>query len=465
MLADQRSSDAALERYGIIAPLLDETLDDAAFIDLRRKQAEKYGISDRTVRRYLDRYKSGGFEGLKTKRREHYHKEGLPEDFDSILQEAILLRREVPGRSVEKIILILEMEGKVEKGVLKRSTLQKHMHDAGFGRTQIRIYADSSKMKQTSSKRYCKPNRMMMVQADLKNGPLLPIGPKGEMVQTYLSTAIDDHSRFLLHSQFYDNMKGLVVEDTMHKAILKFGHFDQSYFDHGSQYTSRDLKLALSKLSIRVSYAPVGKGQSKGVVEKFHQVVDGFIAEAKAQKIKTLEELNYYWEIYREQYYHNDPHDGIREYYKSKGINIPPEGITPRQEWNRDKRPLRYLDTALVNEAFLHHETRIVDRGGCISFNDLQYETKTSLIGFKVEIAYDPNAPETITVSYPGIEPFKAVPLEIGSQCDVSEPVPATLLPVEPETSRFLNALEKIYKENRQDKADAISFGSFKKGV
>jgi hypothetical protein len=37
--------------------------------------------------------------------------------------------------------------------------------------------------------------------------------------------------------------------------------------------------------------------------------------------------------------------------------------------------------------------------------------------------------------------------------------------PVEPETSRFLDALEKKYNESMQQRADAISFSSYGKEV
>ena len=135
------------------------------------------------------------------------------------------------------------------------------------------------------------------------------------------------------------------------------------------------------------------------------------------------------------------------------------------QEWNRDSRSLVYLDAGVVAEAFLHHEKRKVDKGGCISFQGRKYETKTSLIGFTVEIAYDPMAPETVTVHYPGIVPFQAKPLEISSYCDQKPALPASMQPVEPETSRFLDALEKKYNESMQQRADAISFSSYGKEV
>jgi len=51
-------------------------------------------------------------------------------------------------------------------------------------------------------------------------------------------------------------------------------------------------------------------------------VVDDFISETKAKKIRTLEELNYYWSIYLEKYYHNRSHEGIREYYRSLGVSV-----------------------------------------------------------------------------------------------------------------------------------------------
>ena len=146
-------------------------------------------------------------------------------------------------------------------------------------------------------------------------------------------------------------------------------------------------------------------------------------------------------------------------------MDIPSEGITPLQEFNRDSRPLRYLDTKVVGEAFLHHEKRKVDKGACISFRGKRYETKASLIGSTVEISYDPAAPDVLTVNYPGIEPFQAKPLVIGAYCDQKPALPASMQALEPETSRFLDALEKQHERSVKRRADAISFGGYRKEV
>ncbi|SQB14664.1 transposase [Enterocloster clostridioformis] len=218
------------------------------------------------------------FAGLKPVAGERSLSKKLPENYLRIVEQAIQLKKEVTRRSVEQINFILEQE-----------------------------------KRESSSKRFCKPHRMMLLQGDIKYGCKLPIGKNGAMVQTYLSSAIDDHSRYVIQSQFYDNQEESIVEDTFRKVILKAGKFDTAYFDNGSQYVAKQLKLSLAKLGITVRHAPVRSGKSKGKMEKFHQVADAFLREVKIHKIKTLEELNSYWGMYLEEYYHKTSHEGIRD--------------------------------------------------------------------------------------------------------------------------------------------------------
>ena len=85
------------------------------------------------------------------------------------------------------------------------------------------------------------------------------------------------------------------------------------------------------------------------------------------------------------------------------------------------------------------------------------------MIGYKVGIAYDPAAPETLTITYPGYEPFTARPLKIGSYCDKSPTLPVSMQEQKPTTSRFLDALEIQHEKKREQLADAISFASYRK--
>ena len=450
----------AVDRFRMISPLLEASLDAAARKNLREKIAAENDISTRTVYRYEKAYRSAGFDGLKTVDRSGMGAGKLPENFDDLLSQAIVLKREVPNRSVSQIIRILELEGRVPEGVLRRSTLQDHLYAAGYGRRQMLQYTQA---RNSSSKRFCKPHRMMLVQGDIKYGPRLPIGKKGAKVKTYLSSVIDDHSRLILASKFYAGQDAVIVEDTLHTAITNYGRMDACYFDNGSQYVSRQLKISLSRLGITIRHAPLQSGRSKGKIEKFHQVVDSFLREAKLKNVTTLEELNRLWDVFLCEEYQKRPHDGIREYYESLGAPVSAEGITPQQEFNRDTRPLVFIDTDVVSRAFQHHEKRLVDKGACISFRGKRYETNPSLIGHTVEISYDPATPEQITISYQGMEPFTAVPLKIGPYCDKRPTLPASMQEQTPTTSRFLDALEIHHKQNQQQMADAISFASYRK--
>ncbi len=460
VMVQQWQEQEALARFQLIAPLLAEDLDDAKRNHLRNRIAQEKNISVRTLYRYEKSYRENQFSGLKPKTRTRHLSQKLPENFEQILEQAIQLRKEVPERSISQIIYILELEGLVAPGILKRSTLERHIYRAGYGRNQMQMYKDA---RNSSSKRFCKPHRMMLIQGDIKYGPKLPIGKNGARVQTYLSSAIDDHSRYILFSRFYDNQEEAIIEDTFHQVIVRYGTFDACYFDNGSQYIAKQIKLSLAKLGIRVRHAPVKSGKSKGKVEKFHQVVDAFNREARLKNIRTLEELNRLWQIFLDEYYHEKSHSGIREYYESLGAAVPENGITPVQEWNRDSRPLNYLDVSVVAEAFLHHEKRKVNKGACISFRGRQYETKPALIGCTVDIAYDPAAPEPITVSYPGFVPFKAKPVKIGSYCDRKETLPASMQEQVPSTSRFLDAIEIKHDRSNRKRTDAISFASYRK--
>ena len=449
----------ALKRYQMIAPLLDESLDEGKRRQLREEIAERYDVSKRSIYRYEEKYREGAFEGLRPMNREKRRSQALPDNYEEIVGEAIQLKREVPRRSVRQIIKILESEGYAPPGVIKASTLQRYLYNAGLGVKQMKRYTEK---RETTSRRFCRAHRNELWQGDIKYGPDIRLSD-GRLIKTCLSSLIDDHSRYIVQSEFYDNQRQEVVEDTFHKAILKHGKCDSCYLDNGTQYTSNQLHTALAKLGIRVLHAKIRACESKGKIEKFHQKVDQFIAEIKVAHVHSLEELNRRWKIFLEQDYQKEAHDGIREYYKSYGVTVPLGGISPLQEWNRDTRGLVFLDTTVVSEAFLHHETRRLDNAGCFSFGDVRYEASAALANAEVEIVYDPMNTEVIKVLYQDMEPIMAHRVKIGAFCDKKSPLPVAMTDKLPETSRFLDALEKKYREDHQLMANALSFGEYGK--
>ena len=87
------------------------------------------------------------------------------------------LKREVPKRSVRQIIKVLELEGFAKPGVLKPSTMQRHLYDAGFGRKQMKRYAEK---RAVSSRRFCQPHRME-IGAFTSKVPPVPLGMTGSI--------------------------------------------------------------------------------------------------------------------------------------------------------------------------------------------------------------------------------------------------------------------------------------------
>ena len=134
----KRAEEVAANRLTIISPLLDPMLDKAKKQNLKEQISMTYGISERTVRRWLNLYQEQGFDGLKPKVSSVSGKSKIPEE---LIEEAIRLRREIPKRSVPEIIRILEWEGIAEPGFLRRSTLQDQLAARGYSSRQMRIYS------------------------------------------------------------------------------------------------------------------------------------------------------------------------------------------------------------------------------------------------------------------------------------------------------------------------------------
>ena len=449
----------ALKRYKLIAPLLDPDIDDAKRCQLREEIAEREGISKRTMYRYEAGYRNNEFEGLVPKNREKRRSQKLPENWDEIVGEAIQLKREVPRRSVRQLITILETEGWAQPGVVRPSTLQRYLYNAGLGVKQMKRCTEA---RETSSRRFCRAHRLELLQGDIKYGPTI-ITKEGKKVKTYLSSLIDDHSRLIVQAEFYDNQRAEVVEDTFHKAVLKIGTWDCSYLDNGKQYITRQLEESCARLGIRILHAKPYACQAKGKIEVYHKSVDRFIAEIQVAHVHSVAELNEKWKVFLEQDYQKKPHAGIKEYYESMDVEVPPDGITPEQEWRRDERRQKFLDVSTVSEAFTHHETRVVDKAGCFDFNGKKYEASAALAGIEVEILYDPLNKETITVRHGKMDEIKAHPIKIGAFADKTPVRPAGMTDMLPETSRFLDALQKKYNEDHRVMAGALSFAGYGK--
>lgn len=444
MKDQQKAEEIAAQRMQLISPLLADGLDAAKIRELKKNICQQTGLSDRTLRRYLARYRAGGFGGLKPKGKGRPTEEAIP---PHILNQAILLRREVPSRSVAQIIQIMEWEGLVREGQIKRSTLQEKLAEKGYSTRQMRMYSDAG----IAARRYQKKHRNQLWHSDIKYGPYLPIGKDGTPKQVYLVTFIDDATRFVLHGEFYPTLDQVIVEDCFRKAIHKYGVPEAVYFDNGRQYRTKWMQRTCSKLGTRLIFAKPKSPEATGKVERFNRVVDAFLSEARLEKPQSLDKLNELFGVWLEECYQNKPHSGL-------------DGNTsPQAAYWSDSKALKYLDPQTIANAFLHCEERKVDKAGCISFAGNKYEVGLSFIGCRVQVVYDPADISELTIEYEGHIPWTAKQLVIGERAGKRPPMPEYLQPRPAESSRLLAAATRKNRQRKEQQAPAISFRAVNK--
>ena len=438
---DQKAEEIAQARIEIISPLLETGLDREKRKQLIALQCQKHGISGRTVERYLESYQKEGYKGLYPKKRGKRAKKGAVTD--DIINMAVMLRREVPSRSIETIIKILEMEEVVAEGELKRTTLQENLAKRGYSARQMKLYSNTPG---TAARRFNKKRRMHLVHSDIKYGPYLPIGPNGKKQQVYLVTMLDDATRFMLHAQFYPVLDQTIVQESLRMAILKYGLMESVFFDNGAQYRTKWMRRACGKLGIRLLYAKPYSPESTGKPEKFNRLVDNFMAEAALEKPKTLDELNGLFDIWLTEFYLNKPHTALN-------------GKSPQAVFNADPTNLRFVLPEIVADAFLHYEERKVDKTGCISFCGKKYEAGLKYIGCTVGVVYDPLDTEEITVEYQDDRPIRVKQLVIGTNVGRRpKKLPDTLNAVKPGSSRLLAGARKRNEKRRSSQRMILSF-------
>jgi len=442
MKNQRKAEETAVERMKMLGPLLEENQDKAKLAEMKREICEKYGISDRTLRRYLSEYRKNGFSGLKPKQTGRPGLRSIPE---KILKEAIQLRREVPGRSVSTIIQILEWEKRIPPGSVKRSTLQDHLTAAGYSSSQMRIYRDSA----VAARRFQKVSRNSLWQSDIKFGPYI------DGKQVYLVAFIDDCTRFILHAEFYPLLDATIVEDAFRQALAKFGAPKRVYFDNGKQYRTKVMERACAKLDIRLLFARPYSAESKGKVERFNRTIDSFLSEIMIEKPDTINELNRRFWVWLDECYQHKPHSSLKD------------NMSPLAAFNMDKEPLRFIDAEDVAEAFLRVEERKVDKSGCISFGGKKYEIENGLllIGRKVSVIYERSDAEYLWIEHENFPRATAKPLVIGERAGQRPPLPPMLEKESATKSRLLESAEKRSDTREKQLRNVISFRSIGGGT
>lgn len=382
--------DVGLCRFAVIAPLVARAMEREEYLqEVERVASSEHRFpgglrrfSKRNVQRWVEWYREGrkvsgrvtapGVEALQPQNR---CDSGASKALSSeVVDRAEALRREQPKRTTRTLITLINAEYRKrneEPPPIKENTLAKQLRKRQASRQAIaregRIFP-----------RYEHRHRNAVWQGDWSEGIRLPhpLDPKQTRL-SHLHVFIDDHTRYVVHAEFYFRQNLPCLEDCFRKAVIKGGRPERTYWDNGAVYQALQIKRMAARLGIHIVFATPYHPQGKGKVERFFRTVqESFYPEAERAGIQTLAELNTFFWGWLEEHYHNRVHSELSE--------------TPRQRWEAGADRVEAVDPVTLADVFLWEEERVVNKAGCIEMSGNDYPVAEHLVGQAVAVRFDP---------------------------------------------------------------------------
>jgi transposase InsO family protein len=392
----------ALLRYQIISAYLAQDpprgqrrilLEKLAARSWMLETGEVFRVKAETLRYWLRRYRQGGFEALKDNPRPRGRNQAIPQE---VIETACRLKREVPERTIERIIVIMESMQLAPPGLLRRSTLHRALKKRGLSERKLRI-ADNKDLD-----RFQADYANDLWQSDMLKGPWLPDpGRPGKMRRAHLYAFLDDASRLLLYGRFFFKGDLPALELVFKRSLQRYGRPVRVYYDNAKVYRANHMRLICAELGIhRPIYTRPYRPMGHGKIEAFNRFcITNFIAEVKASAIRTLDQLNEAFLAWVDEEYNQRRHGAL--------------GTSPRQRWLKDASRIQYLDEEKIRVAFLWREIRRVDKTSVVSLFNRKYKVSAALSQKSVEIRYDPERLDRIEIYIDGSFRQRAKRLQI----------------------------------------------------
>jgi putative transposase len=370
----QKDEKWALFWSDLLRPVLFDEVEPEQIQDFLKELCDKETIfpggrvgkpSLSTLRRKLNQVRTGGFDALARKdRKDRGHARAAP---GAVIATAVQLKKEQPRRSHATINRFLKDLYGV---VLSRSTLYRHLKDAGATRLKLGI------VKTKVRKRWSRDHTHDLWVGDFEEGPYVLVGK--EILPTYLCAFIDCHSRYVIEARYYPRQSLDILIDSLLRAFAKHGAPGELYLDNAKVYHSNGLKAACYRLHIRLRHRPPGDPSPGGLIERlFGTIQDRFESEVRAQDAISLEELNRALSAWIHVDYHQSIHSET--------------GQTPKDRYHAGLTVIRHVEMDQVLASFLRKVTRVVHKDfSDISLDKRLYRVDPSLRGDKVWVHFDP---------------------------------------------------------------------------
>lgn len=380
----------AMFRYGVIAPLVCRRLESRGMKAILMKEilarelvfpdGSVGKVPERTFRHWLMRYKRYGldglYDGLRKERKSKGRYRAIPE---TVLKRAEELRRELPERSAEVIIELLELEGIPTAGFSKRS-LQRHLKRLNASRSTLR---KTGTLHQRWEQLYAND----LWHGDTAHGVWLPDPTNpNNMKRTKLIAFVDDATRVCTHAEFYFDERLPSLVDTFSKALLKRGKPRRLLLDNAFIFHSTTLEVMCAELETELSFCRPRRPQGKGKIERLIRTFkDSFVKEANLAGFTGLEELNQAFQGWLERKYHQHIHSEI--------------GQTPIERWEKDEDKIIAVTPEHIRRALmLRAKRRVQEQTGTIYLDGMEYSCSKEVAGQTVEVRWHVDIIDTIEV-------------------------------------------------------------------
>ena len=366
----------ALWRYGVISDLIHLADDDALLIDKLRELAQKevkrpdgrvVRLSPETLRKWLYRYREGGYLALNDKPRRDAGIHRVPENLSAAV---IALREQHAQWTLSKILETLIAERLWNGCRPSRATLYR--------------FASANALKRQPEA--CDPPRRpfayarfgQLWMADFMHGPKLRCGRCFQ--KAILHVILDDASRYVVTARFAWKEDIRTLMEEMMRAVLRYGLCLRFYTDNGACYSSDHLREVCARLGIHLVHTPPYKPQGRGKLERFFRTLrEQFLSD---QSAVTLDQLNARLAEYLSDY-HQKPHGGL--------------GVSPLQKRQASGSACRPLAPA-ANTPLLFSASKKcrVYSDTTIRLNNRQYEVPGCLPGTRVSVRHLPWDPDFV---------------------------------------------------------------------
>jgi transposase InsO family protein len=372
-------------------------------------RGQPHTFSAETLRTWVRRYRRTGLQGLLDSPRPQRGVQTL-----TPLQVELVcgLKREVPERSLERVLHIAGSLGLIAPGTLTRSTLHRVLQTRGLSRRPDRV-PDAQDLDRFEA---AFPNALW--QSDMLEGPWLPDPERpGKVRRAHLYAFLDDHSRLLLYGRFSFKGDLPALELVFRQALRRWGKPRRVYYDNGAVYRSDHMQRIVAELGLQRiihtrAYRPMGHGK----IEAFNRFVRAaFLAELRASPLPTLDALNEAFTAWADHEYNRRTHSEI--------------GQCPLDRWNVGVARIEYAEEEALRRAFLWSEPRTPDKTGLFSLFGTRYQVGPSLARKRVDVRFDPEHLVEVEIWHQDrfverVRPFQVQPHRRPRPDDDAEPSP-----------------------------------------